>query len=162
MVEITHKGAWIKWSTLDTRDKGWFILATVAAVPVGMVIGVPFGEILYQLGFYLGSDGGTPDPRHLADLVESRAYRYLVLAAFAFALVSGLAWWRFSLHQDELFNRIQNYAIGRAGGWSLAGATGWWLLSFGGWAGPFPLGLFVLASLALLLVFWFHAVHKWA
>jgi len=162
MAEITHKGAWIQWDSLDARDKRLFAISMVATIPFGMVIGIPVGEWAYQLGHYLSSDGAPADTRHYAELVESAAYRYGVLAALICAAISAVAWWRFSIHQDELFNRIQNYAIGRAGAWSVAGATAWWMLALGGWTGPLLAGPFVLASFALLLAFWFYAVHKWA
>lgn len=155
MVEITHKGVWIKWSSLDSRDRGWFVLSMVTTLPLGIVLGVHIGEWGYQLAH-------DADSAHFADLVGSDLYRYTVLVAVASAAVCAFAWWRFSLHQDELFNRIQNYAIGRAAAWSLGGATGWWLLALGGWAGPFPLGPFVISSFALLLGFWFYAVRRWA
>lgn len=162
MVEITHKGVWIKWSSLDARDRGWFVLSMVTTLPFGMVVGVHVGEWAYRLGHRHGSGGREADGAHFANLVGSDLYRYGVLAAFVAAALCAFAWWRFSLHQDELFNRIQNYAIGRAAAWSLAGATGWWLLTLGGWAGPFPLGAFIIASYGLLTGFWFYAVHRWA
>jgi hypothetical protein len=161
MVEITHKGTWFKWDSLDARDKLWFLLSTVTSVPVGLLIGVMFVEWGHDLGYRVGA--GEHGPRgYFADILASDAFRYAVLAALALAALSGFAWWRFSIRQDELFNRIQNGALGRAGAWSVAAAGAWWLLSLGGWVGPFPLGPFLLASMALLLVFWFHAVHKWA
>jgi len=162
MAEITHKGVWIKWSSLGARDKGWFTLSTLTAIPFGMVIGVPAGEWIYRIGYHLGSGGGAPNTLRMAELSGSAAYRYAVLAAFLCAAVSAAAWWRFSLNQDELFNRIQNYALGRAGAWSLAGVAAWWLLSLGGWTGPFLPGPFLLAASLLLAVLWFRAVARWA
>ena len=86
----------------------------------------------------------------------------IVAAAILCALISGIAWWRFSLRQDEMLNRVQNYALGHAGSWSLAAATLWWLMELGGWLGEFPLGLFVLLGYGLILFFWFRAVRRWA
>jgi hypothetical protein len=162
MVEITHKGTWVKWSSLDARDKGWFVLSMAAALPFGLILAVPAGEWAYQLGHHLRSDGAPPDMRHFAAIVGSDVFRYAVIAGLICGTVSAAAWWRFSIRQDEMFNRIQNYALGQTGAWSLAGATAWWVLSLGGWTGPFLPGPFLAASLVLLCAFWFYAVARWA
>jgi hypothetical protein len=36
------------------------------------------------------------------------------------------------------------------------------MLSLGGWTGVFPLGWFVLLAFALVCVFWFVAIRRWA
>ena len=158
MVEITHKGLWVKWSSMDSGDRFWFVVSMLAATPLILVAGIAVGRWSYRLGYYHGAGKHGPDP--LAPVMLSEAFRYGVIAAFVLGLISGFAWWRFSLRQDELFNRIQNDALGRTGAWSLAAALAWWTLAIGGWVGPFPLDLFVVGSLALSLVFWLAAVRR--
>ena len=163
MYEITQKGAWFKWSALDRTDKRLVALSMIAAGISGMVVGMSVSETAYQLGYLLGS-GGTPADDHgpLSRLVGLEAYRWATVAGLLAAIVSGIAWWRFSRRQDELFNRVQNYAIGHGAAWSLAAALGWWMLSLGGWTGAFPLGWFILLAFALVCLFWFVAIRRWA
>ena len=160
MVEITHKGVWFKWSSLNGRDRFWFVLSTVTAIPVGVVVGILLTAWVDGLAYQYGA--GEHGPDRIVRLMQTAEFRFFVLAAFAALLVSCFAWWRFSLRQDELFNRIQNEALGRAGAWSLVAAIGWWLLSLGGWVGPLPVDLFIALGVGLIFVFWFNAVHKWA
>lgn len=163
MYEMTHKGAWFKWSALDRKDKKLVAISLAAQVPVGAIAGLAGGRYGYRFGYWLGSGGETvPADTALDRLVTSPGFALFVLAGFACALVSAFAWWRFSLRQDELFNRIQNYAIGRGCGWAIAVATGWWYLSLGGWTGTLPLGWLLLLACALVYVFWFRAVRRWA
>ena len=162
MVEITHGGTWFKWSSLDRRDKWLAGLSIAASLPSGVVAGIMLGGAAHRIGHLLGGDGFQAPADTVQRMVDSAAYRSAAMAALALAIVSALAWWRFSLRQDELFNRIQNYSMGRAGGWSMGIATGWWFLQLAGLAGAFPLGAFLLAMMLLLLGFWFHGVRRWA
>jgi multisubunit Na+/H+ antiporter MnhG subunit len=84
-----------------------------------------------------------------------------MLAAALFAVVSAFAWWRFSRNQDEMFNRIQNYAIAQAGGWTIAFVGLWWMLWLGAWLPALHLTAIVVIAVALLTGFWFYAVRKW-
>ena len=61
-----------------------------------------------------------------------------------------------------MFNRIQNHAVGWAGGWTLGIGIIWWLLSLGEWLPPLPLPGLLLIGYVLLLGFWFSAVRRWA
>lgn len=162
MVEITHGGTWLKWSSLDRRDKWLAGLSIAASLPSGFVAGIMLGGAAHRIGQLLGGDGFEAPADTVQRMVDSAAYRSAAMVALALAIVSALAWWRFSLRQDELFNRIQNYAMGRAGGWSMGIAVGWWFLQLAGLAGAFPLGAFLLALMLLLLGFWFHGVRRWA
>lgn len=161
MVELTHGGTWLNWSSLERTDRNWAILSfatsLLAAVPVGLV----GGEWGYRLGHRVGSGGREAHIRSIPELVGPQLFAGLMLAAAILAVVSAFAWWRFSRNQDEMFNRIQNYAIGQAGGWTFAFAFIWWLLSLGGWVGPLPLVALVVLGTGLLMGFWFYAVRRW-
>jgi hypothetical protein len=158
MVEITHGGTWFKWSSMDSRDRLLFLLSTAASIPAGIVVALYFSRYAYQLGYRHGS-GGKEGPDRLGPLVESDLFRYGVILAFVLLVVSIVAWWRFSLRQDELFNRIQNYALGRAGAWTVAIVSCWWILSLGEWIAPLPLEGVVIGGYCLIIGFWFRAVR---
>ena len=162
MVELTYGGTWLKWSSLDRRDRKLalvsFITAGVGAAPIGVLCG-QFG---WRLGFQLGSGGRTPVESPIDRFVAGPGFDYLILASVGLLIVSSVAWWRFSLHQDEMFNRIQNHAVGSAGGWTLGIGIIWWLLSLGEWLPPLPLPGLLLIGYVLLLGFWFSAVRRWA
>ena len=161
MVELTHGGTWLKWSTLDRTDRKWALLSFatsgLAALPVGLVS----GEWGYRLGHRMGSGGREADIPSMAQIFGPELFAGLMLASAILAAVSAFAWWRFSRNQDEMFNRIQNYALAQAGGWTFAFIFIWWLLSLGGWVGPLPLVALVILGTGLLIGFWFHAVRRW-
>ncbi len=158
MVEITHGGTWFKWSSMDQRDRIWFAVSTVASIPAGLIAGAALGREGYRFGHKIGTGEHNPDP--LGPLWQTELVRYGVLAAFLLLALSLFAWWRFSLRQDELFNRVQNQALGQAGAWTLLIASCWWILGLGGWVPDLPLGVFVLGGFLLLLIFWFRAVRR--
>ena len=158
MVEITHGGSWFKWSSMDRRDRFWFVISTVASIPAGLIAGGALGRWSFRLGIELGKGEHGRDP--IAPLLETELFRYGVLASFLLLAFSLFAWWRFSLRQDELFNRIQNQALGQAGAWTLGIASVWWILGLGGWVPALPLGAFVGGGYLLILVFWFRAVRQ--
>ncbi len=161
MVELTHGGTWLKWSTLDRTDRNWAILSYVtsglAALPIGLV-GAEWG---YRLGHRTGSGGREAGIPGIREMIGPELFAALMLAAAILAVVSAFAWWRFSRNQDEMFNRIQNYALAQAGGWTFAFAFIWWLLSLGSWVGTLPLVALVLLGTGLLIGFWFYAVRRW-
>lgn len=161
MVELTHGGAWLKWSTLSRTDRNWALLsfagASLAAIPLAIVA----GHWGYIAGYRLGSGGREPDRVTTSALVASDLFSYAMLAAAVLAVLSAFAWWRFSRNQDEMFNRIQNYAIAQAAGWTFAIALLWWLLELGSWVTPLPPAVFVAIGTWLLIGFWFHAVRRW-
>src|SRR5215207_1275668 len=161
MVELTHGGTWLKWSNLNRTDRNWAILSFVTASLAALPVGIVAGEWGYQLGHGMGSDGRQPAKTSGAELIASDLFAYAMLAALVLTAISAFAWWRFSRNQDEMFNRIQNYAIAQAGGWTFAFVFCWWLLSLGGWVGGLPITLIVVVGLALLLGFWFYAVRRW-
>lgn len=162
MYEITHKGAWFQWSALTAEEKRLAGLSIVTSAVPGLLAGFWLGEYGYRFGYRLGSGGKAPNATTWDSILAWPWFPAFVLFAAACAVVSGIAWWLFSKRQDEMFNRVQNYAIGQAGAWSLAAAALWWMLSLGGWVGLLPLGWFVHGALILLLIFWFRAVRRWA
>ena len=161
MVELTHGGTWLKWSTLDRTDRRWALLSFVTSGLAALPIGLLSGEWGYNLGFRMGSGGREPDIRGIAEVIGPELLAGLMLAAAILAVVSAFAWWRFSRNQDEMFNRIQNYAVAQAGGWTFAFLFIWWMLSLGGWVGTLPLVAVVLLGTGLLIGFWFYAVRRW-
>ena len=162
MVELTHGGTWIKWSSLNRRDRNWALLSFVTSGLSALPVSLLAADWAYAQGYRAGSGGDESQSTALAPFLQSDLFAVAMLIAAALAVVSALAWWQFSRNQDEMFNRIQNYAIGQAGAWTFAFAFLWWLLWLGRWVGPLSLTVIVLVGTALLLAFWFYAVRKWA
>src|SRR5687767_13745426 len=121
MVELTHGGTWLNWGSLNRRDRNWAILSFATSFLAALPVGVAGGAWSYSLGHRVGSGGrgGDAHDRAAAALLASDSFSYAMLAAALLAVVSAFAWWRFSRNQDEMFNRIQNYAIAQAGGWTI-------------------------------------------
>lgn len=161
MYEITQKGTWFKWSALDVVEKRLAAISLAASIPPSLVIGLVSGDQGYQAGYRLASGGAAPHS-HFRELVVELLTPPVILAAVACAVVSAFAWWRLSLRQDELFNRIQNRALGHSAAWGMAAALLWWFLALAGLVGAFPLGWFLVLVLALLYYFWFSGVRRWA
>lgn len=153
MVELTHGGAWLKWGSLNRRDRNWALLSFSTSFLAVLPIGV---------GYRMSSGGSESKDVGFDRLIASDLFSYAMLASAILAVISALAWWRFSRNQDEMFNRIQNYAIAQAGGWAFAFAFVWWILWLGGWLGPLSLTILVILGTVLLLGFWFYAVRRWA
>lgn len=161
MVELTHGGTWLNWSSLSPRDRNWALLSFATSLLASIPIAIVGGEWGYKFGFRMGSGGMEPPATSITGLIASDFFAYLMLGSLVLTVISAIAWWRFSRHQDEMFNRIQNYAIAQAGGWTLALAFCWWLLSLGGWVGALPLTILVVIGTTLLIAFWLHGVRRW-
>src|SRR5687768_5257400 len=163
MVELTHGGTWLNWKSLNRTDRNWAILSFVTSLLSAIPIGVAGGAWSYSLGHRLGAGGSGGDSHDLsaAALLASDVFAYAMLASALFAVVSAFAWWRFSRNQDEMFNRIQNYALAQAGSWTMAFAALWWMLWLGGWLPALHLTAVVILALALVTGFWFYAVRRW-
>ena len=155
MYEFTHGGSWFRWSLLDKTSKrlaaGSFAALTVAMVPAATAT----WSMAYQLGKHAGS--GSREPLAVAVAVEPWAAA-LVLG---FSVVSGLFWWRFSLRQDELFNRVQNRALGMGGAWTGALLTCWAVLDLGNLAAPVAPAAIIGVFALLVCIFWFVGVRRW-
>lgn len=164
MYEFTWGGAWLKWSLLDRSSKrlaaGSFVAAAGAAIPIALYA----GELGYALGFRLGAAlAGRAELRpDLADGASLVAEPWMAWVTLACGLLSAWLWWRFSLRQDELFNRVQNWALGMASGWTMAGVLVWLALAGAGVVPPPPVAAIVAVYVALLFGFWFAAVRRWA
>jgi hypothetical protein len=141
MLELTHAGMWVKWSGLPARDRYWAI-CSVACAALGLLPVVLQPWITAQFG--------------------GAGFAKVMAGAAMLMAVSALAWWQFSRRQDEMFNRIQNFAIGRAGAGSLAAAFLWWMLSIGGWVQPLPMSVLIEIAAVLYLAHWIYAVRRWA
>src|SRR5918997_6894812 len=148
MVELTHGGTWLKWSSLTPVDRRWALVSFITSMAAALPVGIEAGVWGFRLGFKVGSGGAEPHPTSAAQLIGADAFAYAMLASAILAVVSAYAWWRFSRNQDEMFNRIQNYAIAQAGAWTMAFAALWWLLWLGGW--PPALHLTALVVIALM------------
>lgn len=160
MYEMTHKGAWFKWGALDRTEKALVVVTVLTAIPPGFLLGRS-ERLSYRIGYYLANGAWpemTPRPMGLPDAWVGPA----ALFTIACAIVCGLAWWRFSLRQDEMFNRVQNDALGRGSAWGLAIAFFWWMLTVPGWVSPLPVSVFLTVALLLIVVFWFRAAARWA
>ena len=161
MVELTHGGTWLNWKTLNRTNRNWAILSFAASGLAAIPMGAAAGLWGYSLGLRVGSGGrATHDPA--VDVVmASDAFAYAMLASAILSVLSAIAWWRFSRNQDEMFNRIQNYAIAQAGGWTMALVLLWWMLWIGGWVPALPLTAVAILAFVLLTGAWFFAVRKW-
>ena len=157
MYEFTMGGWWFRWSALDNvsrRLAGESIaLAFVASLPLGLA----FGRYAYILGQCAGSEDWSP----CANAEVSLAPLLAVLAIMC-GIASGLLWARFSARQDEMFNRVQNWALGMGGAWTGAAIALWATLALGGLAPSLTLAAGALLFVALTAVFWWIAVRRWA
>ena len=160
MYEITHKGAWFKWGALDRTEKALVVVTALTAIPPGFLLGRS-ERLSYRIGYFLGN-GEWPQAARQPAVLPDAWLGPVTLFTIACAIVCGLAWWRFSLRQDEMFNRVQNEAIGRGSAWALAVAALWWMLTVPGWVAPLPVSFFLTVALFLMIAFWFRAASRWA
>jgi hypothetical protein len=160
MYEFTHKGLWFNWSALDRKDKRLAGISLGASAVGGALLGIGSTDGAYGLGYRLGSGGKAPPSAGIAEAFGP-AFSWLFVAS-AVALSLGLIfWWLFSRRQDEMFNRVQNYAVGLSCTLTMALGMMWAVAAMGG-AVPAPsfmiLAIFDLIALTIL---WMHAVKKW-
>ncbi|MDP3673722.1 MAG: hypothetical protein Q8R44_01300 [Novosphingobium sp.] len=156
MVEITHGGLWFRWSLLGRTDK-WLagtscVAGCLASIPVAFLI----SELSHEAGRRVAGSH-SPDSPGALSLDPIVAWASVGLLA-----ISALLWWRFSVRQDEMFNRIQNWAIGMAGGWIIALLLPWTFLAAAGVLGPPPPLIVFFICLIAPSLFWYAAVHRWA
>lgn len=163
MYEITMKGLWVRWGGLDTSARWLFTGSTAAAItavaPLALQERFVDRTIFYELGYYLGSDGKWP-AKVVAPLPPLEAWAALWIIGFS--VVSALLWWRLSVRQDELFNRIQNWTLAMGGVFSATLLTVWSVLDLANIVPP-ATPLFIIETFVLsTCIFWFVAVRRWA
>ncbi|MBX9859198.1 MAG: hypothetical protein K2Y20_06355 [Sphingomonas sp.] len=144
MYEFTHGGAWFRWSALDRTSK-MLATATIASNAVaGILIGMAAKPVSTRFGF---------------DVTQYTAV--LALLGVMAAVVTAWFWYRFSVRQDEMFNRLQNWTLGVSGVAACAASTIWSVLATASLVMPMPsfapIDLFAGAN----FIFWFIAMRKW-
>lgn len=154
MYEFTHGGLWFDWGKLDAQSKrlaiGSLVCSFVGAIPLGLIA----GEFGYRAGYAMASG----QPLTYQPMLSAWAAVWMVV----FTVLAGVLWWRLSVRQDEMFNRIQNWAIGAGCGWSAVVLIAWAFLAMAKvlpWASPFAvIGVFWVA----IMVAWTIACRRWA
>ena len=158
MYEFTMGGWWFRWSALDTAARrlagASMALAFVATFPVSLSLG--------RLAYTVGECVGSGDWHRCADATTPALSPFLAVLGTVCGIVSGILWARFSKRQDEMFNRVQNWALGAAGAWTGAAMMVCSILALGGLLPEVPLWSGALLYVLLLLVFWWVAVRRWA
>ena len=150
MIEFTMGGAWLRWDALDRQAKWLAGLSISAASFAGVLTGVLFAYGLH--------DGSASE----LDLAIRPYVPWIAWWMVSLLVLSAILWWRFSLRQDEMFNQVQNWALGSASSWTMALVTIWAILSFAGALPPVSIGAILLVYFAALMGFWFVAVRRWA
>lgn len=162
-MEITHGGMWFRWGSLDRTSK-WLLVASSVAAVAGLtllllIVGPDLYGTAYKAGYAAGSGGQAPRsvPTPLI-----RPTPLLGWATVGLLLMSGLLWWRLSLRQDEMFNRIQNWSLGMSGAWATLVLTFWAVLATAGVLPTVSAWGIVFVACALFSAFWLIAVRRWA
>lgn len=147
MYEFTKGGAWFRWSALDAPSRTLFVasLAASAAATIPLVL------LRYSDAYATRGDHVVP-----------RMEPWMACCTIALATLSALLWWRFSLRQDELFHRVQNWTLGMSGTALVVALGLWFMLERAGMAPPIVELLPVKLYGILVLGFWFTAVRRWA
>jgi len=157
MYEFTMGGWWFRWSALDKPSRRLAGASMALAMAAAMPVGVAVGRYSYEIGRCVGSGDWS-----ICTSADSSISPLLALLAVAFAVASGVLWTIFSKRQDEMFNRVQNWALGMAGAWTGAAIMVWAMLEIGGLVPVVSLGSGTLLFLVLACVFWWIAVRRWA
>ena len=157
MYEFTMEGWWFRWSALDKVSRrlagASIALALVASFPLGIAVG--------RYSYGLGTCVGSGDWSRCANAEVTLSPQLAVLGIVC-AIASGALWARFSVRQDEMFNRVQNWALGMGGAWTCAAIALWAMLELGGLLPSLSLVAAPLLFLVLVSVFWWVAVRRWA
>ncbi len=144
MFEFTMGGAWFRWSALDHRSRWFAGTSFMFAALAGLLCGVALTPAT-RIGWNFS---GYELP--------------LALAGISAAAVSSWLWYKFSLRQDEMFNRVQNWALGMAGAWTCGISTAWMILAKVSVVPAVSVlaiaPMFAMASGA----FWLYGARKWA
>jgi hypothetical protein len=102
MYEFTKGGMWFRWKLLDRPSKRLAAFSMIAAMIAAIPIGIIAGHGAYRIGYRLGSGGDWPAA--MAPVFAP----WMAWVVIGFGALSAILWWRFSMRQDEMFNRIQN------------------------------------------------------
>jgi len=162
MYDTDERGQ-MRWSALDPEERRLAKIAFWASLPPIALLLVPIARDGFGFGQWLKLGPGRSDgqAQFMAALHSSPWFGAFVAIAIASAVVSGIAWWRFSRRQDELFHRIQNHTLGRTAGIGLALILLFWALSLPGWIDAFPLEQVVIAEILLFALFSADACRRW-
>lgn len=144
MYEFTHGGAWFRWSSFDRASRMLAIATTVSSGVAGTLFGMVAKPVNTRFGFDV-----TPHTTLLA-----------ILGIIASVLAAWL-WYCFSIRQDELFNRVQNWTLGMSGVAACAASTIWRVLGAASLVMPMPSGAPAILFAGASIVFWFSATRKW-
>lgn len=144
MFETTLGGTWFRWAALDRQSR------TLAGLSFGLaaVAGAMFGVVMKPVEQQFGLEIAPLRP-------------VLAPIGVAFALASAWLWFLFSKRQDEMFKRVQNWAIGMAGAWTCATVGFWVVLARTQYLPPVSAGAVALCFAGATGVFWLLAVRKW-
>lgn len=151
MYEFTMKGAWFRWSDLDAPSRwlgcGAFVVSLLGFLPI-FAFSLEFGR-------FLGSDGKVGIEVFAPTASEA-------CWIIGLQVLAGWLWWRFSMRQDELFNRIQNWSVSLASAWTVLLVSAAVVLDYANALPSVPAWSIVVLFSALFTGFWFYAVHRWA
>lgn len=153
MYEFTMGGSWFRWSLLDRTSKrlaAGSLAASIAAVAPAVL------PRFFDFGYRAGGGGRAPMPE-----VATGPTSFEACWLIGFGIVSALLWWRFSQRQDELFNRVQNWALGMGGAWSATLLSVWAVLDLGRIVPPISPMAVIATFYVSIIVFWFAAVRRW-
>ncbi|HEV2746996.1 MAG TPA: hypothetical protein VGW34_06820 [Allosphingosinicella sp.] len=145
MYEFTFGGAWFRWNAFDRKSR----LLAAASLALGAIAGALFGMALKPVNHRYGFDVTAHAP-------------ILAVAGIAASLLAAWLWYSFSLRRDEMFNRVQNWALGMAGAWTCVIATLWHILERVALASPLTVPAVALLFAVSTGLFWFVAVRRWA
>ncbi len=163
MYEFTMKGIWVRWGALDMPSRWLFAgsgaAAFAALVPLYVPGAVTRRSYLFDLGYYVGSGGKWPVRAAETSASMLPWAAWWIVGCLA---VSALLWWRLSVRQDELFNRIQNWAFAMGGAWSATLLSVWSIFDMADLASPITPAAVITVFAVAISVFWFVAVRRWA
>jgi hypothetical protein len=151
--EFTHGGWWFNWRTLDQPSRRWAFVSMAAAGVVGGLVGLILSIHTTLRGNPLGTRLGQWFETHHAAIA---------LAGLALLALSLFAWWRMSVRQDEMFNRVQNLSLGLSGAATATVLSVWGYLNANGLVIPIEPLVPPILFCGLLCVCWLVAVRRWA
>lgn len=145
MYEFTMGGLWFRWSVLDRTSKSLAGLSLAAA-------GLAPIPSAWMIGFRAGKGEALSVPLD----------GWIGWWTAGWGIVSLLLWWAMSRRQDEMFNRVQNWAIGMASSWAMFTLVIWAFLARANLAPMVSPAAIIMFFCLALFAFWFVAVKRWA